>query len=412
MAKQTIDIGTTGNDGTGDDLRTGAIKINQNFDELYADVAGLQAAGGSSIAGIGFDSGRIVFEGATNDSNETILQVVDPTKDNILTLPDSTGTVALITDITNVVDSNYISLITGTAFDSNSTLLIVQANSVDSTGVTGIVDSSYVAARVFAADSADFITKIAAIKGNIIPDVDSAYDLGSSSKKWRDLYLSGTTLHLGGQTISNNGSSFNFSQEIASGANNMSVDSGNGFFVNQYANISTGTRGGGYSAQGFSLKVEGNTVQFATVDGIVTAELVTNEGLSNFNDPFGAGGAISVPDITTAQRATVAARSQFRIGSMAYNTDSNRFNLYDSDGWFSISREFVEAADIGLTVDSAFVQNRADKLKLRVYTVGTAPSGVQGNMIYVSDGASGSPCLAVHDGSTYKRIALGATIST
>lgn len=36
MAKQTIDIGTTANDGTGDSLRTGAIKINENFDELYA----------------------------------------------------------------------------------------------------------------------------------------------------------------------------------------------------------------------------------------------------------------------------------------------------------------------------------------------------------------------------------------
>ena len=36
MAKQTIDIGTLANDGTGDSLRTGAIKINENFDELYA----------------------------------------------------------------------------------------------------------------------------------------------------------------------------------------------------------------------------------------------------------------------------------------------------------------------------------------------------------------------------------------
>lgn len=36
MAKQTINVGTTTNDGTGDTLRTGAIKINQNFDELYS----------------------------------------------------------------------------------------------------------------------------------------------------------------------------------------------------------------------------------------------------------------------------------------------------------------------------------------------------------------------------------------
>lgn len=35
MAKQTINIGTAVNDGTGDDLRTGATKINANFTELY-----------------------------------------------------------------------------------------------------------------------------------------------------------------------------------------------------------------------------------------------------------------------------------------------------------------------------------------------------------------------------------------
>jgi hypothetical protein len=35
MAKQAINVGTEANDGTGDALRDGAIKINENFDELY-----------------------------------------------------------------------------------------------------------------------------------------------------------------------------------------------------------------------------------------------------------------------------------------------------------------------------------------------------------------------------------------
>ena len=35
MAKQTVNIGTTVNDGTGDDLRTSFDKINNNFNELY-----------------------------------------------------------------------------------------------------------------------------------------------------------------------------------------------------------------------------------------------------------------------------------------------------------------------------------------------------------------------------------------
>jgi len=38
MAKQTINIGTTANDGTGDPLRTAFGKVNDNFDELYSSV--------------------------------------------------------------------------------------------------------------------------------------------------------------------------------------------------------------------------------------------------------------------------------------------------------------------------------------------------------------------------------------
>ena len=67
MAKQTIDIGTTANDGTGDSLRTGAIKINENFDELYA-ASGTGSGTGSGTAEITFTvtantlSGFYVFE--------------------------------------------------------------------------------------------------------------------------------------------------------------------------------------------------------------------------------------------------------------------------------------------------------------------------------------------------------------
>ena len=35
MAKQTVNIGSTANDGTGDQLRTAFNKLNQNFDEVY-----------------------------------------------------------------------------------------------------------------------------------------------------------------------------------------------------------------------------------------------------------------------------------------------------------------------------------------------------------------------------------------
>ena len=70
MGKQTINDGTTGNDGTGDDLRTAGNKINDNFNELYTDVRALQITTGGVAAtsfGVYFDSNQISFEGPTAD---------------------------------------------------------------------------------------------------------------------------------------------------------------------------------------------------------------------------------------------------------------------------------------------------------------------------------------------------------
>ena len=410
MARQIIDTGTTGNDGTGDDLRTGATKINDNFAELYGDVAALQLNTGSSgaIEGIAFDNRAIVFEGdSPDDAFETTFGVINPTKDNTIELPDSSGTVALVADITSIVDSNYVALLTGVAQDSNQTIILIQANSIDSAKATQIFDSSYIGLHSYISDSADFINHLGSIAGNLVPETDSTYDLGTSSLKWRDLHLSGQTIHLGGQTIKNVGGKFSFSQEVASGANNISVDSGQGFFVNEYANVSTGTASGSNAVQSYSLKLEGNTITFATVDGLPAAQFITNQSLLNLEAGTGLGLAVN----SAAQKASLQGQADFRRGHMHYS-DSNKFEFYDSDGWFEIKRGMFIESDATALVDSDYVQDRADKLKMRVYTVATAPSGVQGNVIYVSDGASGNPCLAVHDGTSFKRVTLGATIST
>lgn len=56
MAKQTINVGTTANDGTGDTLRASFVKVNDNFTELYNNsanpsVIALSAADGTNITG-------------------------------------------------------------------------------------------------------------------------------------------------------------------------------------------------------------------------------------------------------------------------------------------------------------------------------------------------------------------------
>ena len=44
------------------------------------------------------------------------------------------------------------------------------------------------------------------VTSNIIPDLDSTYNLGSADKRWKTLYLANNTLDLGGAIISSDGS--------------------------------------------------------------------------------------------------------------------------------------------------------------------------------------------------------------
>jgi hypothetical protein len=98
--REIINKGTTANDGTGDTLRTAAGKINNNFGQLFFAIGGDSAS--FSAKTLVRDAG-IIFEGASANDFETTLTVTNPTQDNTITLPDSSGTVVL----TATVDTLY-----------------------------------------------------------------------------------------------------------------------------------------------------------------------------------------------------------------------------------------------------------------------------------------------------------------
>jgi len=93
MARQTINTGATANDGTGDSLRNAGNKINQNFQELY------QFLGESDQVSpyLFLDSDGIHFNGESVNTFKTVLDVEDPTQNNTITLPDSSGNVVIDT---------------------------------------------------------------------------------------------------------------------------------------------------------------------------------------------------------------------------------------------------------------------------------------------------------------------------
>ena len=91
-------------------------QFRQQYNNLVTDVTGLEngtqtfTATTTTTSNVGnlnvLEDGTIVFEGATDDAHETTLTAVDPTQDNVITIPDSTMTP--ITTATHSTQANHI----------------------------------------------------------------------------------------------------------------------------------------------------------------------------------------------------------------------------------------------------------------------------------------------------------------
>ena len=124
------------------------------FNTLRGDVSAVTLEALISTA-----SSQVVFEGATDDANETTLTVVDPTADRTITLPDATGTV--------VTTANADAGATTTTFADLDQFLIAD----------GAVLKKMA------------LSTIAASLPALTPASANANALGSAALEWSDLFL-------------------------------------------------------------------------------------------------------------------------------------------------------------------------------------------------------------------------------
>ncbi len=89
-------------------------------------------------------------------------------------------------ELKEIVDSDYIKFITGQSTSRNFVdSAYVEQNSLDSERGLNLINAEF-----------------GEIKFSLIPNADSAIDLGSSTKKFRKLFLSGNSIQLGELSIS------------------------------------------------------------------------------------------------------------------------------------------------------------------------------------------------------------------
>ena len=159
MAKQNLNIGVSANDGTGDTLRDGAIKLNNVINELYnylGDQTNLQISIGSpSTNQVLKWNGSVFTEGQLALSNLTDIDVGGLTNGQVLKWNDANSRWQPGDDL--------------------------QGGGSGGTSITNLANNG----------SNDVV-----ISAHLLPNSDSTYDLGSASLKFRDLYLSSATIWL------------------------------------------------------------------------------------------------------------------------------------------------------------------------------------------------------------------------
>lgn len=160
------------------------------------------------------------------------------------------------------------------------------------------------------------------VKGNIVPDANIAYDLGSSSNRFRDLYLSGTSIDLGGTTISIAGGKVNFGAPVqAEFELNQNMDIKNYYITSTDATPNISIRPGANA-----------DFHVATVAG--TKKFEVDLDTNTYGTPSGEKSVLQLPVFASSDYT--AHSSDESMGQVVFDDPSKTLKVYNGSAWVTV----------------------------------------------------------------------------
>jgi hypothetical protein len=312
-------------------------------------------------------------------------QTINPDGNSaIFSLDQSTTAVGILVTINGVTQTpNVAYTVTGNSITITETPLItdvIQVRYLSGT-TTGGGGTNYANANAVAYGESGWA-------GNLIPSGNLVYNLGNSTNRWNDLYLSGNTIYLDSATIGANGNDITFSGNVTS--NSVST----GGSVSATGNVTGGNirTAGAVSATGsmFSstITLSGTGTAVNASSGNILTNKVTGTQFAFLNGLYTAtltgGGATS--DYTLALPANAGANGQVLTtdggGNLSWTTaagsygNSNVATFLASYGSNTIS-----------TTGNITAGNLIGNISITGNVTGTSPNVtlVAGNYSYVFD---------------------------
>tara|TARA_B100001057_G_scaffold93152_1_gene89507 strand:+ start:8939 stop:10801 length:1863 start_codon:yes stop_codon:yes gene_type:complete len=254
-------------------------------------------------SGVTFFEGELVY---TTDTKK--LFVGDGATVGGIAVDSTAGSINSLTDV------NIVGIQTGQILQWDGAQFIAGDDVGDKESVTG-ADSTIL---VDATNSS--INLNGTVKGHIIPDQNEVYDLGSTTKRFNDLFLSGTTIDLGGTTITSSGGKLSFSQPIVA-----TMETSGDIDVKDNNIINSG-------ATGDVIIRPSNTGEFA-VDNSVGARLFEVDLAGN---SFGSVGStvLQLPVYLSADYTAHA--SKVETGQLVFDNTTKSLKLYDGNAWVAV----------------------------------------------------------------------------